>query len=110
VGLKKKAGKAGQKGTLAMTNVHGNGAAAQVLPSVPTAVASVDAAIRNARVALKSGSIDYAIDNLERASRRAGEVGDHRASELANFTKALAPALETVVLVAMCLSDLSHKK
>ena len=87
-----------------MANIHGNGAAAQVLPSVP----SVDAAIRSARVALKSGSIDYAIDNLEKASHRAGEVGDHRASELANFANALAPALETVQLVAMCLGDLSH--
>jgi hypothetical protein len=92
-----------------MTNIHGNGSAAQVLPSVPTAVASVDAAIRSARVALKSGSIDYAIDNLEKASHRAGEVGDHRASELANFANALAPALETVQLVAMCLGDLSHE-
>ena len=92
-----------------MTNIHGNGAAAQVLPSVPTAVASVDAAIRSARVALKSGSIDYAINNLEKASHRAGEVGDHRASELANFANALAPALETVQLVAMCLGDLSNE-
>jgi hypothetical protein len=92
-----------------MTSIHGNGAAAQVLPSVPTAVASVDAAIRSARVALKSGSIDYAINNLEKASHRAGEVGDHRASELANFANALAPALETVQLVAMCLGDLSHE-
>jgi hypothetical protein len=90
-----------------MTNIHGNGSAAQVLPSVPTAVASVDAAIRSARVALKSGSIDYAIDNLEKASHRA--VGDHRASELANFANALAPTLETVQLVAMCLDDRSHK-
>ena len=92
-----------------MANIHGNGAAAQVLPSVPTAVASVDAAIRSARVALKSGSIDYAINNLEKASRRAGEVGDHRATELANFANALAPALETVQLVTMCLGDLSHE-
>ena len=92
-----------------MTNIHGNGAAAQVLPSVPTAVASVDAAIRNARVALKSGSIDGAITSLEKASRRAGEVGDPRATELANFANALAPALETVQLVAMCLGDLSHE-
>ena len=63
----------------------------------------------NARVALKSGSIDYAIDNLEKASRRAGDVGDPRATELANFANALAPALETVQLVAMCLGDLSHE-
>ena len=92
-----------------MTNIHGNGAAPQVLPSVPTAVASVDAAIRNACVALKSGSIDDAINSLEKASHRAGEVGDPRATELANFANALAPALETVQLVAMCLGDLSHK-
>jgi hypothetical protein len=72
-------------------------------------IADFEDAIRNARVALKSGSIDYAIDNLEKASHRAGEVGDPRASELANFANALAPALETVQLVAMCLGDLSHK-
>ena len=66
-------------------------------------------AIRNACVALKSGSIDGAITSLEKASRRAGEVGDPRATELANFANALAPALETVQLVAMCLGDLSHE-
>ena len=90
-----------------MTNIRGNGAAAQVLPSVPTAIGSVDAAIRNARVALKSRSIDGAITSLEKASRCAGEVSDPRATELANFANALAPALETVQLVAMCLGDLS---
>jgi hypothetical protein len=58
----------------------------------------------------QNGSIDYAVDNLEKASHRAGEVGDHRASELANFANALAPALETVQLVAMCLGDLSHEQ
>ena len=72
-------------------------------------VADFEDAIRDARVALKSGSIDGAITSLEKASRRAGEVGDHRASELANFANALAPALETVQLVAMCLGDLSHE-
>jgi hypothetical protein len=72
-------------------------------------VADFEDAIRDARVALKSGSIDGAITSLEEASRRAGEVGDPRAAELANFANALAPALETVQLVAMCLGDLSHK-
>jgi hypothetical protein len=57
----------------------------------------------------KSGSIDAAITSLEKASRRAGDVGDPRATELANFANALAPALETVQLVAMCLGDLSHE-
>jgi hypothetical protein len=87
-----------------MTTIQVNATATQ-LPSV----ADFDDAIRNARVALKSGSIDYAIDNLEKASHRAGEVVDPRAAELANFANALAPALETVPLVAMCLGDLSHK-
>jgi hypothetical protein len=73
------------------------------------AVASVDAAIRSARVALKSRSIDAAITSLEKASRCAGDVGDPRATELANFANALAPALEAVQLVAMCLGDLSHE-
>ena len=91
-----------------MSTIHVKGTAAQ---SPPTAnwVADFGDAIRNACVALKSGSIDGAITSLEKASRRAGEVGDPRAAELANFANALAPALETVQLVAMCLGDLSHE-
>jgi hypothetical protein len=91
-----------------MNTIHVNGTATQ---SPPTAnrVADFGNAIRNARMALNSGSIDAAISSLEKASRRAGEVGDPRAAELANFANALAPALETVQLVAMCLDDLSHK-
>jgi hypothetical protein len=86
-----------------MASIHVNGTAAQ---SPPTDFGD---AIRNACVALKSGSIDGAITSLEKASRRAGEVGDRRATELANFANPLAPALETVQLVVMCLADLSHE-
>jgi hypothetical protein len=86
-----------------MTTIQVNPTATQ-LPSV----ADFDDAIRNACVALKSGSIDAAITSLEKASRRAGEVGDPRATELANFANALGPGLETIQLVAMCLGDLSH--
>jgi hypothetical protein len=78
-------------------------------PPPANGVADFGGAIRNACVALNSGSIDAAITSLEKASRRAGEVGDPRAAELANFANALAPALETVQLVAMCLGDLSHE-
>jgi hypothetical protein len=85
-----------------MFTIKANQTAAQS-PSV----ASVDAAIRNARTSLKCGLIDSAIDNLEKASRRAGDTGDPRATELANFANALAPAFETIELVAMCLRDFS---
>ena len=86
-----------------------NEAAAQSLLLTENSAEEFSGAIRNARVALKSGSIDGAITSLEKARHRASEVGDHRASELANFANALAPALETVQLVAMCLGDLSHE-
>jgi hypothetical protein len=93
-----------------MNNIHVNGTAAQSPPPTANRVADFGDAIRNACIAFKSGSIDYApIKNLEKASRRAGEVGDPRATELATFAIALAPALETVQLVAMCLGDLSHE-
>ena len=92
-----------------MNFTNENEAAAQSPPPTATRVADFGDPIRNASVALKSGSIDAAITSLEKASRRAGEVGDPRASELANFANALAPALETVQLVAMCLGDLSHE-
>ena len=92
-----------------MTTIEVNGTAAQSPPPTANRVADFGDAIRNACVALKSGSIDAAITSLEKASRRAGEVGDPHATELANFANALAPALETVQLVAMCLGDLSHK-
>ena len=82
---------------------------AQSPPPTANQLADFGDAIRNACVALKSGSIDAAITSLEKASRRAGEVGDARATELANFANALAPALETVQLVAMCLGDLSRE-
>ena len=92
-----------------MYTIHVNGRAAQSPPPTANRVADFGGAIRNACVALNSGSIDAAITSLEKASRRAGEVGDPRAAELANFANALAPALETVQLVAMCLDDLSHE-
>jgi hypothetical protein len=79
-----------------MTNIRTIGTAAQSPPLTANRVADFGDAIRNACVALKSGSIDGAITSLEKASRRAGEVGDPRATELANFANALAPALETV--------------
>jgi hypothetical protein len=90
-----------------MSTIHVNGTAEQSSPPTANRVADFGDAIRNACVALKSGSIDGAITSLEKASRRAGEVGDHRASELANFAHALAPALETIELVSMCLRDFS---
>jgi hypothetical protein len=93
-----------------MTNIHGNGAAAQVLPSVPTAVASVDAAIRSARFALRHGPLDWAISHIEKASRVAGGVGNPHASELTNLAGALEPAFETVKLVEMCLLDMFPEK
>ena len=92
-----------------MSSIKVNGTAAQSPPPTANRVADFGGAIRDARVALKSGSIDGAITSLTKASRRAGEVGDPRATELANFANALAPALETVQLVAMCLGDLSHE-
>jgi hypothetical protein len=92
-----------------MNTVQVNGTAAQSPPPTANRLGDLGDAIRNARVALKSGSIDAAITSLEKASRRAGEVGDPRATELANFANALAPVLETVQLVAMCLGDLSHE-
>jgi hypothetical protein len=88
-----------------MKTIHVNGTAAQSPPPTANRVADFGDAIRNACVALNSRSIDAAITSLEKASRRAGEVGDPRAAELANF----ANAIETVQLVAMCLGDLSHK-
>jgi hypothetical protein len=91
-----------------MYTIHVNGRAAQSPPAA-NRVTDFGRAIRNACVALNSGSIEAAITSLENASRRAGEVGDPRATELANFANALAPALETVQLVAMCLGDLSHE-
>ena len=92
-----------------MNTIHVNETAAQSPPPTANRLADFGDAIRNACVALKSGSIDAAITSLEKASRRAGEVGDPRATELANFANALGPALETVQLVAMCLGDLSHE-
>ena len=96
-----------------MKTIHVNGTAAQSPPPTTNRVADFGDAIRNACVALKSGSIDVAITSLEKAGRRASDVGDPRATELANFANdfanALAPALETVQLVAMCLGDLSHE-
>jgi hypothetical protein len=89
-----------------MNFTNENEAAAQSLLLTENSAEEFSGAIRNARMALKSLSIDYAITRLEKASRGAGEVGDHRASELANFANALAPALETVQLV---LGDLSHE-
>ena len=85
-----------------MNFTNENEAAAQSLLLTENSAEEFSGAIRNARMALKSGSINSAIDNLEKASRRAGEVGDPRATELANFANALAHALETVRLVAMC--------
>ncbi len=76
-----------------MTTIQVSGTATQLTPT-PNTVADFGDAIRNACVALKSGSIDAAITSLEKASRRAGEVGDPRAAALANFANALAPALE----------------
>jgi hypothetical protein len=67
-----------------MNFTNENEAAAQSLLLTENSAEEFSGAIRNARMALKSGSIDYAITRLEKASRRAGEVGDHRASELAN--------------------------
>lgn len=93
-----------------MNTIQVNGTAAQSPPLTANRVADFGDAIRNARMALNSGSINASISSLEKASRRAGEVGDPRAAELANFANALAPALETVQLVAMCLGDLSHKQ
>jgi hypothetical protein len=92
-----------------MNIIQVNRTAAQSPPSTANRVADFEDAIRNACIALNSGSIDTAITNLEKASRRAGEVSDPRAGELADFANALAPALETVQLVAMCLGDLSHE-
>ena len=89
-----------------MKTIHVNGTAAQSPPPTANRVADFGDAIRNACVALKGGSIRT---SLEKASHRAGDVGDPRATELANFANALAPALETVQLVAMCLGDLSHE-
>jgi hypothetical protein len=92
-----------------MTTIKVNGTAAQSPPPTANRVADFGGAIRDACVALNSGSIEAAINSLEKASRRAGEVGDPRATELANFANALAPALETVQLVAMCLGDLPRE-
>ena len=92
-----------------MNTIQVNGTAAQSPPPTANRVPDFGDAICNACVALNSGSIDAAIISFEKASRRAGEVGDPRATELANFANALAPALETVQLVAMCLGDLFHK-
>jgi hypothetical protein len=91
-----------------MNTIQVNGTAVQSTPPTANGVADFGDAIRNACAALNSGSIDAAIISLEKASHRAGDVGDPRATELANFANALARALETVQLVAMCLGDLSH--
>jgi hypothetical protein len=104
---KKKAGRAGQKVGVVMTNIYANGTAAQLPPTTTIAVADFDAAIRNARFALENGPIDCAIIKLEKASRLAGEVGNPHARELANLASALAPALETVELVRMCFRTCS---
>jgi hypothetical protein len=74
-----------------MITIQVSGTAAQLPPPTANRVSDFGDAIRNARDALKSGSIVGAITNLEKASRRAGEVGDPRATELANFANALAP-------------------
>jgi hypothetical protein len=58
-----------------MTKIHGNGSAAQVLPSVPTAVASVDAAIRSARVALKSTTQSTTLKRRATAPARSEIIG-----------------------------------
>ena len=82
-----------------MTAIQVNRTAAQ-LPSVT----DFDDAIRNARFALHSRPLDWALSHLEKASRIAGAVGPH-APELANLAGALEPAVETLKLVEMCFLD-----
>ena len=89
-----------------MSNINVNRRAVQSPPLTANAAADVNNAIRNARFALKNGPIDGAITKLEKVSRLADEVGNPHACQLANFANALAPALETVELVEMCLLDL----
>jgi hypothetical protein len=74
-----------------MTTLQVNRTAAQ-LPSVT----DFDEAIRNARFALHSGPLDWAISHLKKASRIAGAVGNPHAPE---------PAVETLKLVEMCFLD-----
>ena len=88
-----------------MDNIHVIGTAAQ-LPPAASAVAALDAAIRDARTALPNGSLDGAIDRLESASRVAREVEDPHAQELAHLADALMPAVETLKLVEMCVVDM----
>jgi hypothetical protein len=83
-----------------MIAIQVNRTAAQ-LPSVT----DFDDAIRNARFALHSGPLDWAISHLEKASRIAGEVGNPHAPELASLAGALEPAVETLKLFEMCFLD-----
>ena len=93
-----------------MTNIYAKGTAAQ-LPSVTTkAVTDFNDAIRNALFALHNGALDCATNQLEKASRLAGEVCNPHTRELVNLVSALASASETVKLVEMYLRDMSPQR
>jgi hypothetical protein len=79
---------------------------AQSPPTTAKVLADFSDAVRNARFPLQNGPIDCAINNLEKAIRCGGEVGNPHAAALANFASALAPAFEAVPRVEMYMLDL----
>jgi hypothetical protein len=101
----KKAGKAGRKVNVDMSNIRTIGATTQS-PLTTNPVADFGDAIRNARFALHNGPLDGVIVHLEDARRLAAEANNPHAHELANLVGAAEPAVETLKLVEMCFLDL----
>jgi hypothetical protein len=89
-----------------MITIQVNQTAAQLSSVTTTAVTDFNDAIRDARFALHNGTLDCAIDHLEKASRIADEVGNPHACQLANFGSAVRSAFETIQVVEMCFLDL----